>query len=151
MPSVPELRPATPKDADAIAGVFTASRKLLAFLPKLHTPDEDRAFIREHILPRYRVAVAVRDGRIVGFISDEPGWIENLYVAPDAVGSGVGSALLADVMACNDELDLWCFEQNHRARAFYEGHGFFEVLRTDGTGNEERCPDIRLRWLRQPE
>jgi putative acetyltransferase len=146
-----ELRLATPDDADAIAGVFTASRNLLTFLPQLHTAEEDRGFIRGHILTRYRVTVATREGRILGFLSDEPGWIENLYVMPDALGGGIGSVLLADAMARNEALELWCFEENHRARRFYERHGFLEVLRTDGSDNEERCPDIRFRWLRLPD
>lgn len=150
MPVLHELRLATPTDADAIAGVFTASRGLLTFLPALHTPDEDRGFIRGHILPHYRVTVATSDGRTVGFVADKPGWLESLYVAPEAVGSGIGSALLRAAMARNDALELWCFEQNCRALRFYERHGFVEVLRTDGTGNEERCPDIRLRWLNSP-
>ena len=142
-----ELRLATPDDADAIAEVFTASRRLLDFLPQLHTPEEDRGFIRGHIMPRYRVTVAIRDGGIIGFLSDEPGWIEHLYIAPGALGSGIGSALLADAKARNIALELWCFEENHRARRFYERHGFVEAERTDGRNNEERCPDIRLRWL----
>lgn len=141
-----QLRLATPDDADAIAGVFTASRRLLDFLPQLHTPDEDRGFIGSHVLPRYRVTVATREARIVGFLADEPGWIENLYVAPDSLGGGIGSALLADAKARNGALELWCFVENRRARHFYERHGFAEVLRTDGSGNEERCPDIRFRW-----
>lgn len=142
------LRSATPEDADAVAEVFTASRRLLAFLPQLHSADEDRAFIREHILPRYRVTVALRDGRIAGYLAEQPGWIEHLYVAPATLRIGIGSALLANAKARNDALELWCFEVNHRARRFYERHGFVEVLRTDGMGNEERCPDIRFRWQR---
>ena len=114
----------------------------------MHTPAEDRGFIRDHILPRYRVTVAERDGRIVCFLSEEPGWIENLYVAPDCLGTGVGSALLADAKSRNDRLELWCFLENRRARAFYEKHGFEELERTDGSNNEERAPDIRFAWTR---
>jgi putative acetyltransferase len=142
------LRLATPADADEIAALFTASRRLLDFLPELHTPEEDRGFIREHILPRYRVTVAERGGRIVGFVSDKPGWIENLYVAPERLGSGIGSALLKDAKSRNERLELWCFLDNHRARAFYEKHGFHEIERTDGANNEERLPDIRFGWTR---
>ena len=126
--------------------MFTASRGLLTFLPRLHSAEEDRGFIRDHVLSRCRVTVAVREGRVVGFVAEQPGWVEHLYVAPDAIGGGIGRALLMDTMARNDVLELWCFEQNHRARRFYARHGFIEVLRTDGADNEERCPDLRLRW-----
>lgn len=140
------LRLATPADADDIAALFSASRELLEFLPQLHTPAEDRGFIEGHVLPNYRVTVAEQDGTIVGFMADEPGWINHLYVAPEVLRLGIGSALLADVKARNAALDLWCFAQNLRARAFYEKHGFVAVESTDGSGNEERCPDVRYHW-----
>jgi len=43
-------------------------------------------------------------------------------------------------------LSLWAFAANHGAIAFYGRAGFVEVLRTDGSGNEERQPDVRMRW-----
>ena len=32
------------------------------------------------------------------------------------------------------------------ARAFYARHGLVELERTDGSGNEERAPDLRMAW-----
>ena len=43
-------------------------------------------------------------------------------------------------------LQLWTFQVNVRARAFYRHHGFREVELTDGRANEEREPDVRLEW-----
>jgi hypothetical protein len=43
-------------------------------------------------------------------------------------------------------LSLWAFVANHRAIAFYGRVGFVEVLRTDGSGNEERAPDVQMHW-----
>jgi len=43
-------------------------------------------------------------------------------------------------------LSLWCFQQNHAARAFYARHGFVEGTRTDGQNNEERLADVKLEW-----
>ncbi len=145
----PLLRLARPEDAEAIAALFTASRALLDFLPQLHSPEEDRGFIRGHIMRRYRVTLAEHNGGIVGYMADEPGWIEQLYVGPGFIATGIGSALLADAMSRNERLELWCFLENRRARAFYGRHGFVEVERTDGAGNEAQAPDIRLRWERQ--
>jgi hypothetical protein len=45
-------------------------------------------------------------------------------------------------------LDLWTFQQNAAARRFYEGRGFKPVEMTDGSGNDERVPDVRYRWIR---
>ena len=43
-----------------------------------------------------------------------------------------------------DSLQLWTFQVNDRARAFYARHGFREVELTDGATNEEHEPDVRL-------
>ena len=43
-------------------------------------------------------------------------------------------------------LDLWVFQRNTVAIAFYERHGFRIAELTDGSGNEEREPDARMVW-----
>jgi GNAT superfamily N-acetyltransferase len=141
------LRPATAADADAIAALFRASRALLTFMPELHTAAEDRDYVGTLILTQ-RVTIAEQDGRLAGFMAEEDGWITQLYMAPDALRAGGGSALLADAKSRNDRLELWCFLDNHRARAFYEKHGFAAAEVTDGSSNEARLPDIRYRWTR---
>jgi GNAT superfamily N-acetyltransferase len=52
--------------------------------------------------------------------------IDALYVAPERQGQRVGSYLLADALTAHAAGDvvLWCAEQNHRARRFYEAKGF---------------------------
>ncbi len=141
------LRPAGSGDAEAIAALFSASRRLLDFLPELHTVEEDRCFIAGTVLRDCAVTVAEADDRIVGFIAERDGWIEQLYVAPAAIGAGIGAALLADAMARNGALELWCFARNTAARRFYERHGFVAVEFTDGADNEAGAPDVRYRWV----
>ena len=57
------------------------------------------------------------------------GWLEELYVAPEARGSGVGSALLREVIARARALE-WCGIElevvagHERAVPLYERHGF---------------------------
>jgi GNAT superfamily N-acetyltransferase len=142
------VRLATRADADAIAALFATSRRLLTFLPDLHTVEEDQAFVRDRVLVDYRVSVAERAGAIVGFIAELDGWVEHLYVEATELGTGVGSVLIADAQSRNHGLDLWCFADNLRARAFYEKHGFVAVKFTKGTNNEEKAPDILYRWAR---
>lgn len=142
------LRLATPGDAAEIAAVFRASRALLTFLPELHTAAEDRAYVRHELLVSQRVTVAMVAGRIAGFSAEREGWINQFYVAPDALRGGVGSLLMADAQHRNHTLTLWCFADNLRARAFYEKHGFVPLEATDGSGNEAHMPDVRYGWYR---
>ena len=141
------LRSATAADASAVAQVFSASYRLLSFLPRLHTVDEDRRFIAEVILRNCDVTVAEDDSGVVAFLAREAEEIRLLYTRPDRIGRGAGTLLVEAAKASGTAaLELWCFEANARGRRFYEARGFRPILRTDGSHNEERQPDIRYRW-----
>ena len=144
------LRIATPDDTTEIARLLRRTLiEALPYLPVLHTPDEDQAFIAGHVLPRCTVWVAEAD-RIVGFIAFRSGWIDHLYVDVGHHGRGIGSALLQNALAAESELQLWAFRRNTHALRFYKRNGFRVVERTDGARNEEKEPDARLLWRRQP-
>lgn len=143
------LRLAVEADAAEIATLFATSRRLLTFLPDLHTVEEDRVFVRDHVLRDYRVTVAERDGAIVGFMAELEGWIEHLYIDAAHLRSGVGSVLIEDAQSRNEDLQLWCFANNLRGRAFYKRMGFEAVKFTDGAANEAKAPDILYRWERE--
>jgi GNAT superfamily N-acetyltransferase len=70
-------------------------------------------------------------------------WITHLYLRPARVGRGIGSRLLGHAVGrASPPLRLYCFRQNGAARRFYERHGFVPIAFSDGSGNEERCPDV---------
>jgi len=107
------------------------------------------------------VAVAERDGPIIGFVSmgaprgaDRDGSeargqgvarrtleITGLYVTPTAWRHGAGTALMRAALAeasargC-DDVTLWVLEPNDRARVFYERFGFSDdgARQRDGEG-----------------
>jgi ribosomal protein S18 acetylase RimI-like enzyme len=141
------LRPAKPADADAVAAVFTPSFAGLAYLPRLHTAEEDRAHFRGLLERGHELWVAEEDGRIRGFAHLHEDVLQHLYVHPEAQGRGIGSALLDRVKERRpDGFQLWVFQRNEGARRFYERHGMRLVEVTDGAGNEEREPDARYEW-----
>ena len=140
------MRRAGPSDAEAIADVFIPSFESLTFLPMLHTHDEDRAFIRR-LVADDEVWVADDDGHVVGFAALTADMLSHLYVHPDAQGGGVGTALMEKVEERRPAgFTFWVFQENDRARRFYEARGCRLVKLTDGTGNEERTPDALYEW-----
>jgi GNAT superfamily N-acetyltransferase len=143
------IRPAYVADLADIARLFrTTRRHSLAYLPELHTPEEDLEFFSNKVYRNNRVYVAILDETIVGFIAFSDDFIEHLYLLPEAQGSGVGARLL-DVAKQNAAfLQLWTFQRNQRARRFYAKHGFVEIEETDGTDNEEKEPDVLFEWRR---
>ncbi|MFY7974241.1 MAG: GNAT family N-acetyltransferase [Rubrivivax sp.] len=144
-------RAARPADAQSVADVFLASRRVhVAFAPLAHSEPEVRDWIAHTLLPAGRTRVAEHAGVILGFAATslEPGfaWLDHLYLAPDRIGQGWGTALLhaalADLPSPTPTVRLYCFQANRLACRFYERHGFVEVARSDGRDNEERCPDV---------
>ncbi|HET8958537.1 MAG TPA: GNAT family N-acetyltransferase [Microcella sp.] len=93
-------------------------------------------------------------GELLGFASAGPARGEApprerelyaLYVRASHYGSGLGAQLLEAAIG-EQPASLWVLEQNPRARAFYERHGF----RHDGT--HETLPDfeglVEVRYVR---
>ena len=143
------IRPAKPRDADAIAAVHRASmREAMPWLPDLHTPEEDRAWVAQVVLPHQEVWVAEASGQIVGVASlDADDMLTQLYILPAHQGTGVGSALLETAKAARPGgLRLYAFQRNTRARRFYERRGFVAIAFGDGSGNEEGEPDVLYAW-----
>jgi chorismate mutase/GNAT superfamily N-acetyltransferase len=142
------LRPATPDDAAALAAVHLTARKAAgsAMPPSVH-PDEDALPWVSGWVAENEVWVAEVAGAPVGYASVTTGWLDGLFVAPDHAGRGIGGLLLELVKSLRpDGFALWVFESNTPARRFYERHGLVELEHTDGSGNEERAPDVRMAW-----
>jgi ribosomal protein S18 acetylase RimI-like enzyme len=139
---------AAPSDAAELAAIHIAARRdAMPYLPTLHS-DEDtvRWFVARlsQIPAAFRVARTDQD--IVGYCVLHDGQLEDLYVRPDHQGRGVGSALLDAAKSSGPhKIVLSTFQQNTKARAFYEARGFREIGRSDGD-NEERLPDIQYEW-----
>ena len=90
-------------------------------------------------------------GSVAGILVLDGGWIDAVYVEPQLTGRGIGSELVALAKRERPQgLQLWVFESNAPAQRFYERHGFVAAQRTDGSGNEERSPDVRYVWPGPP-
>ena len=134
------LRRVTASDADAIADLYSASFRLLTFLPMLHTIDEYRWFIANVILNDCEVTVAEDKSGIVAFLARQGEEIRLLYTRPDRIGMGAGRQLIDAAKATGMvHSKLWCFQANERARRLYEARGFHAIRFTDGGDNGSKC------------
>lgn len=89
----------------------------------------------------------IGDGRgLAGFSIRDGHVLHALYVRPRARRRGLGRCLLAEARQAGPQLDLWVLQRNRTAQAFYTAQGFVEVARSPGIGNDERLPDILMRW-----
>ena len=143
------LRKLTPIDMDAAAVVHRAALDdALPALAGLHTPAEDRWFFRERVFKSCELWGVFDRTELMAMIAFREGWIDHLYVLPIAQGHGVCIQLLQVAQNAFDDLQLWTFQCNLRARRFYGARGFLLLEETDGTRNEENEPDARYRWTR---
>lgn len=147
-PAEVTVRRAAAEDGPAVAALYTAARAhaVPRMPPALHTAEEDVAFYSRRIAEDdVTTWLAEADGDLVGFAICTPTFLDGLYVRPDLTGQGIGSLLLDVVEATHpDGFELWVFESNTGARRLYERRGLVEVERTDGSGNEEKAPDLRM-------
>jgi len=142
------LRPAEERDRDAIADIWHASASLPGVGPAA-MPDRGtmRQWVDEELADGWTVTVADGGGGIVGFVALKPARrvLDQLFVAPGALGAGVGRALLGCAMAAMPGgFTLFTRPGNGRACRFYERAGL-------SVAGEERHPRtaetvVRYRW-----
>ena len=140
--------PARADDAPALARILSDWIDETAWMPDIHTPDEDRRHLL-HLIATCEVVI-LRDGQpIHGFLARDGARLHALYLVPGARGKGMGKHLLDLAKSRSDRLELWSFQANSGARSFYAREGFDEVEMTDGADNDEKMPDVRLVWVRE--
>ena len=140
-------RTAEISDAADIAAVSRNARiNAMPWLPVLHTIEQDTGFFQRRVLPSHTVCAAVDGGKIIGFCATKDDWIDHLYIDMSHWRRGIGSEFIALAKAGQGMLQLWAFQGNTDARAFYAAHGFREVEQTDGRNNQEKTPDVRFEW-----
>jgi GNAT superfamily N-acetyltransferase len=145
----PMLRKLALTDMDAAALVHRAAfDDTLPALAGLHAPAEDRWFFRERVFGTCELWGSFDQIQLIGMIAFRDGWVDHLYVLPNAQGRGVGTALLQVAQSSFARLQLWTFQRNARARRFYQARGFVLVEETEGLRNEEKEPDARYLWER---
>lgn len=145
----PELviRRAVPPDAAVISNIHIESRaEAMPWLPVIHSPEAVREYFEETVLPNQIVYVACLSGTVVGFVAVMGDWINHLYIAPAFWRNGFGVRLVTVARQDKEQIQLWTFQENLKARAFYQRLGFKEAEFTNGEKNEEKVPDVRLIW-----
>jgi GNAT superfamily N-acetyltransferase len=142
------LRAARTTDAGSVGAILSEFARTTDWMPKLYTGAQDIAHAGA-LIDRGWVIVAEDDSTVVGFAACDSTELDALFVAEFMRGQGVGSALLDHLKTGADTLELWTSQANEAAQRFYVQHGFQEMARTDGAGNDEKLADIQYVWKRE--
>lgn len=143
------VRRATEGDLEAIVRLWhETSNDTYGFLPteRGRTLDDRRSFFLEHVAPRCTLWMALRNNELNGMLAISGHYIDRLYVHPASQRQGVGAALLEHARTLSPQkLELHTHQENRKARAFYEKHGF--VATAFGTSPPpESTPDVAYQW-----
>ena len=126
------VRYAVPEDCGALGEIMALSFRS-AFGGFISRETLNRCSVAENCagllasLPKEMTTVAGWvDGKMMGLLvfSEKAGVeIEAIHSLPESWGTGLGAAML-DFALRGRSAGLWAFEENRRARRFYEKHGF---------------------------
>jgi diamine N-acetyltransferase len=147
------LRAATTADLAALSAL--ATRAFVAKFGHLYSRANLNAFLGENLSeaafaadlgePARQIQLATRDGALLAFakialVCGFPDYargkqtmeLKQLYTAPEAIGGGIGAALMDWAMAelaarGADEVQLSVYAENHDAHRFYRRYGFEKV------------------------
>jgi GNAT superfamily N-acetyltransferase len=154
----PKIRRATTADRRDIAHAYHAFwHETHAHLESLQVAaDRDVAFF-ERRLANARIPPRIArapDGSVQGFVIWHRYWVQSVYLAPAARGSGLGARLLAEAerhiaARGHKRVALICIVGNFGARAFYERHGY-HVAQVRNTPVKTSSGDVIVRgWVMQ--
>jgi putative acetyltransferase len=143
------LRPYVARDEDASVALWLrtwqATYPAIDFAERL---DWWRQRWRSELLPAAQVVIAETEkGDMIGFVTVDAKtlYLDQLVVAPEFWGAGVGAALIAEAKRISSKgLDLDVNTDNTRAISFYGKCGF----NVTGAGNNPITgrPVHRMRW-----
>ena len=127
---------------DAVAMWRDSKEKALG-IKETHTFGDHLYFLNEILSKQNVVYLAILDGsdKVAGLMATDGEFINQLYIHNDYQRLGIGSKLIQLAKEISvGKLQLFTFEANSGAQAFYEKHGFTIIGR--GSDNEENLPDI---------
>lgn len=111
----------------------------------------DRTSMWERSIPAGGVWVGLVDDEVVGFAAAGPSrepdaafQLYAIYVLPSAWGTRVGFELAEAAVGDERDVVVWVFDENPRARRFYERFGF----RADGVSKTEAVGGATLKEIR---
>jgi ribosomal protein S18 acetylase RimI-like enzyme len=141
------LRSARSQDMAVCAGMVNDWIDATDWMPRVYPHADVVKHYESEVATKRQTIVAVDGSRVRGFLTMTPdGFVTALYVEAASRNQGIGGLLLERAKReLSPEVNLYSFQANEKANAFYQRHGFAEINRTSGD-NEENLPDILMEW-----
>jgi putative acetyltransferase len=139
------IRAAAPDDLHRLLAIWRSAVEATHGFLSPHDVDWYERLVRAYLPALLDLRVALdADGVALGFLAQQDGEIQMLFVDSAYHGRGIGSALLATVAQEFAELRVDVNEQNPSARRFYAARGFRQVGRSETDGQGRPFPMLHL-------
>jgi GNAT superfamily N-acetyltransferase len=141
-----QVRPLETHDLAAAASAMqTAAHQAYGYFGWSRSIADIRDFIWEKRDVWTSLWVAEINGSVQGFLALDDHFVDQLFIAPDWHGYGLGAMLMGKAKAIYpSHLELDCAQQNFRACRFYERQGFIAVKH--GVHAKAGIGEITYRW-----
>lgn len=117
------LQTVSPAQLDAIMAIWLVSNlEAHDFVPANYWQANFEAV--KQLLSQAEITVAEVDGKIVGFAGMQQDYLAGIFIEADYRNHGLGAQLLTHLQARHAVITLNVFDQNSRAKQFYQRHGF---------------------------
>lgn len=135
-----------PEEHDILLDIWESSVRATHHFLKEENILFFKQTIHEHKYFEMVELACVRDtqGNILGFLGTDDDSLEMLFVHADAIGKGVGKALLNHAIEAIKVTRVDVNEQNEQAVGFYLHHGFKTVSRSELDGTGKPFPILHL-------
>lgn len=123
------IRPAAIGDIEALTDLALRSKAWWGYDETFIEKCRDELTVTPERVAAEDMRVAEVDGTIVGFVSVVDGSLEDLFVEPEHIGAGTGSALfeVAKAITRDDGLRTLRIEADPHAAAWYRSKGAIDV------------------------
>lgn len=135
-----------PEEHDELLDLWEASVRATHYFLKEENILFFKQTIHEHKYFELVELACIRDenGNILGFSGIIDDSLEMLFLHPDAIGKGIGKALLKHAIETNKIRKVDVNEQNTQAVEFYLHHGFKVMSRSELDGTGKPFPILHL-------
>ncbi|MDZ4380206.1 MAG: GNAT family N-acetyltransferase [Parvibaculum sp.] len=124
------IRPVLPDECEALSALAQASKAHWGYDDEFMENCRDELRVTPRKIARFRMRVAQAGREIAGFSAmryhDDAADVEEFFVAPDYIGTGIGHRLMQDMLdhARRHGVHRVRVEADPNATGFYESEGF---------------------------
>lgn len=139
-----EIRKLENKDIDTVVELwYDVSVQAHSFISQDYWKKNKEAMATQY-LPGSESYLAIKEDKIVGFVSMVENYLAAIFVQTNIQGHGIGKKLLNHVKSTRETIQLKVYKNNSNSIQFYTKHGFKALSESNDESTNEI--EILMEW-----